>query len=81
MATETFDFKSGENKARSLIVGSLGATLLLAGFDKKEVDGARVRQHSVELGPVEEHFLQVRGKPVRAYYTHVVVGYHSIRTP
>lgn len=30
MATKTFDFKRSENKARSLIVGALGATLLLA---------------------------------------------------
>ena len=57
-----------------------GATLLLAGFDEKEIDGARGRQHSAEPGPVEEHLLQVRGKPVRAYYTRVVSGYHSSRT-
>ena len=56
-----------------------GATLLLAGFDRKEIDAARVRQHSAEQGPVEEHFLSVRGKPARTYYTRVVSGYHSDR--
>ena len=57
-----------------------GATLLLAGFDSKEIDGPRVRRHGAELGPVEEHPLQVRGKPVRTYYTRVVSGYQSHRT-
>ena len=53
-----------------------GATLVLAGFDKNEVDGKRIGQHGAELGPVEEHFLSVHGKPVRAYYTRTVMGYH-----
>ena len=56
-----------------------GATLLLAGLDKKEIDGARVRQHSAEPGPVEEHLLTLSGKPVRTYYTRVVAGYRSSR--
>ena len=54
-----------------------GATLVLAGFDRSEIDGKRISQHGTELGPVEEHLLSSHGKPVRAYYTRTVTGYHS----
>ncbi len=54
-----------------------GATLVLAGFDRSEIDGKRVSQHGAELGPVEEHPLSIRGKPVRVYYTRTVADYQS----
>ena len=57
-----------------------GATLVLAGFERAEIDGLRVRQHGTRLEPVEEHPLKVRGKPARTYYTRVVSGYHSRRS-
>ncbi len=54
-----------------------GATLVLAGFDRNEIDSRRIGQHGAELGPVEEHLLSTHGKPVRVYYTRTVAGYQS----
>lgn len=57
-----------------------GATLLLVAFEKRELDTPRIARHSVAQGPIDEHLLQVDGKPVRPYYTRVVSGYHSERS-
>ncbi len=54
-----------------------GATMLLVAFEKKDLQSPRIDRHSVGSGPVEEHELQVHGKPVRPYYTRVVFDYRS----
>ena len=51
-----------------------GATLLLASFDKADLNSVRARSHCQPLGPVETAWIQVNGKPVRPYYTQA--GYH-----
>ena len=51
-----------------------GATLLLASFDKADLNSIRARMHCQPLGPVATAWIQVNGKPVRPYYTQV--GYH-----
>ncbi len=56
-----------------------GDTMLLVAFDEKELQTPRIARHSVAPGPVEEHLLQIDGKPVRPYYTKVISGYHSER--
>ena len=58
-----------------------GATLLLVAFEKKEIETPRILRHCAGPGPVEAHLLHAHGQPVRTYYTRVVTGYHSARSP
>ena len=58
-----------------------GDTLLLAAFERKDIDSPRIPRHSTSAGPVEEHLLRIDGRPVRPYYTRVVFGYHHERLP
>ena len=58
-----------------------GATLLLVGFRKSELNSRRVRDHSASSTPVETHTLTHQGKKVRPFYTRVAYGYHSADLP
>ena len=54
-----------------------GATLLLVSFRRNELKTGTIHRRCESLGPIEEHFVQVNGCRVRAYYTRVAVHYHS----
>ena len=58
-----------------------GATLLLVSFEKSGLNSNRLRAHCPELGPVQEAWLQVSGKPVRPYYTQVGYRFTAARHP
>ena len=55
-----------------------GATLLLVSFRRNELKTGTIHRRCETLGPIEEHTLQVNGRPVRAYYTRVAYSYHSV---
>ncbi len=58
-----------------------GTNLLLVSFEKSDLNSTRVRAHFPELGPVQEAWLQVNGKPVRPYYTQAGFGFTAARHP
>ena len=54
-----------------------GATLLLVSFRRNELKSSTVHRRCETVGPIEEHSIQVNGRPVRAYYTRAAFNYHS----
>ena len=54
-----------------------GATLLLVGFRREELQTRRVDDHSLHADPIITHSLTYRGRTIRPYYTQVAYGYRS----
>ncbi len=52
-----------------------GATLLLASFDRGDLDRRRVRESCTGLGEIEEHSIERNGRKVRAFYTRIAGDY------
>ncbi len=58
-----------------------GATLLLASFQKYELNTGKVIAHCGSLEESQTHTVAVNGRDVCNYYTRVAHDYHSIRSP
>ena len=54
-----------------------GATLLLASFNRGDLDRRRVRERCKRLGEIEEHSIERGGKTVRTIYTRVAQDYRA----
>ena len=58
-----------------------GRTLLLVGWDPKDVMGYAIESHVERLGPVEYAELTRDGVPVRRYYYRLAYNYRAIPHP
>ena len=54
-----------------------GATLLLVSFQRDKLMIKSIPWHCEPLGPIEEHSIQVSGRPVCTYYTRAAYHYRS----
>ena len=54
-----------------------GATLLLASFNRGDLDRRRVRERCGPLGEIEEHSIERGGRKVRTIYTRVAENYRA----
>ena len=54
-----------------------GATLLLVSFEQASLEHPRVQKYGGTLDPIRKCLLEVKGKPVRAYFTRVAHDYQS----
>ena len=54
-----------------------GATLLLASFDRGDLERRRVRERCDPLGEIEEHSIERGGRKVRTIYTRVAENYRA----
>jgi dolichol-phosphate mannosyltransferase len=52
-----------------------GATLLLVGFDRNQLDQPSVRARCAPLGDIEQHWVERDGKRIRPYFTRVAENY------
>ena len=56
-----------------------GDTLLLASFNRQQIDSEAIYNHVRSLGPIRTSEIQVHGKAVCTFYTRPVYGYHRSR--